>query len=402
MIVTSPIVSRLFTPEDIGILSVYVSILGIIAPFATLRFDLAIPIADDNEGAINLLVLSLISIAIVSAVILPFTTVFADPITAILNAQSLEPFLWLLSIGTIGTGFYTTFLHWAMRKKAYRSISKTKVNQGIAKVTVQILSGFLNFGPIGLILGEVFGQTFGIRVLSKPLLHEGKKLWRAVNLNSMKLIASRYKKFPLITSWSDLLNTAGFQIPVLILSAIYGPSAAGFFGFSNRIISLPLGIIGVAISQVFFSEGASLSKKDPNDLLKLTMKVAKRLFVVGVIVAAILIPFGPWLFTFVFGNTWREAGVYSQVLSIMLMIRFVVSPISQALSIMERQGTQFLLDLLRLVLVIVAFYISKLLGFNSLQAVTNYTVAMVIVYAFTYLVIIRALKRRVREFKNNE
>jgi len=393
MVAASPIISRLFSPKDIGILSIYTSILGMIAAFATLRFELAIPITDNDESAINVLALSVGSVFIVSTVVLSITLTIAEPFIVFLNAEPLRPYFWLLSIGVLGIGLYTTALHWALRKKAYKDITRTKVNQGIAKVSVQIASGFAGFGPVGLILGEIFGQAFGIRTLSKSLLREDRKLFKSIKLDTIKAMASRYKKFPLVLSWSALLNTAGLQVPVLILSAFYGAEITGSFGFSQRIISLPLNLIGVAISQVFFSEGATLSKENPERLLKLTVNTSKKLLLIGLSIAMILIPFGPWLFSFVFGAAWREAGVYSRVLSIMLVARFTVNPISRTLIIIEKQGIQFFLDFLRLVLIISAFCISKILEFDALGAVGMYSTVMTIVYLVTYIVIIRELKR---------
>lgn len=401
MIVSSPIVSRLYSPEEIGVLTVYTSILSMLAAFATLRFELAIPIAEDDIGAVNVLALCVTSVLVVSAVVLAIALVFSNPIVKLFNAEQLEPFLWLLSIGVFGIGLYTTTMHWAIRKKAFKDITRTKIIQGIAKSSTQIGLGLVGLGPLGLVIGEILGQAFGIRALSKSLLKRDRKLLGKINLRSMKLMSIRYRKFPLISSWSTLLNTAGLQIPVLILSALYGAEVTGSFGFAKKIISLPLALIGVAISQVFFSEGASLSKEDPEKLLKLTTNTSKRLLFLGLLVAAIIIPFGPSIFAFVFGDAWREAGVYSQILSIMLMIRFAVNPISQVLSIIEKQGTQFLLDLLRVLAIVAAFYISKLLGFTPLAAVVAYTVAMIIIYAITYLIIIRSLKQKVKDFKSN-
>ena len=191
-------------------------------------------------------------------------------------------------------------------------------------------------------------------------------------------------------------------MPVLILSALYGSSVTGSFSFAMKIVSVPLSFIGTAISQAFFSEGASLSKDDPEKLLRLTIKTAKRLLVLGFAIASILIVLGPWLFALVFGPAWQEAGIYAQVLSFMLIVRFAVNPISQALSIVEKQGTQFLLDLVRLLLVFAAFYISKLLGLSAFGAVVMYTIAMTIVYSITYVVIIEALKNKVRDFRESK
>ena len=401
-IAVSPIISRLFTPEDIGVLSVYTSTLSMFASFATMKFDMAIPIADDDESAINIMGLSIVSTLVISAIVLFLTLSSGDTFVSILDAGPLRPYLWMLSIGVIVIGLYTTILHWAMRKRDYRSITKTKVNQGFAKAGVQVGSGVLGFGPVGLIIGEIFGQALGISTLAKRLFTSETQLIKEINVHRMKSMASRYRKFPLISSWSALLNTAGLQMPVLILSALYGSSVTGSFGFAMKIVSVPLSFIGTAISQAFFSEGASLSKDDPEKLLRLTIKTAKRLLVLGFAIASILIVLGPWLFALVFGPAWQEAGIYAQVLSFMLIVRFAVNPISQALSIVEKQGTQFLLDLVRLLLVFAAFYISKLLGLSAFGAVVMYTIAMTIVYSITYVVIIEALKNKVRDFRESK
>jgi O-antigen/teichoic acid export membrane protein len=399
MIASSPIVSRLYSPEEIGVLTVYTSILSMLAAFATLRFELAIPIAEDDIRAVNVLALCVTSVLVISAIVLAIALAFSNSIVKLFNAEQLEPFLWLLSIGVFGIGLYSTTMYWAIRKKAFKDITRTKVNQGIAKASTQIGLGLVSLGPLGLVIGEILGQAFGIRTLSKSFLKNDRKFLGKINPRSMKLMAIRYRKFPLISSWSMLLNTAGLQIPVLILSALYGSEVTGSFGFAQKIVSLPLGLIGVAISQVFFSEGATLSKEDPEKLLKLTTSTSKRLLLLGFLVAAIIIPFGPSIFALVFSDSWREAGVYSQVLSVMLIIRFAVNPISQALSIIEKQGAQFLLDLLRVLAIIAVFYISKLLGFTPFAAVVTYTVAMIIIYLITYLVVIRSLKKKVKDFK---
>ena len=401
-IAVSPIISRLFNPEDIGVLSVYTSTLSMLASFATMKFDMAIPIADDDDKAINIMGLSIISVFAISTVVLLLTLSSGSVFVAILDAEPLRPYLWLLSIGVIAIGSYTTFLHWAIRKKDYRSITKTKVNQGFAKAVVQVGSGVLGFGPVGLIAGEIFGQALGITTLAKGFFTSERVLLKEISVHRMKVMASRYRKFPLISSWSTLLNTAGLQMPVLILAALYGSSVTGSFGFANKIVSVPLSFIGIAISQAFFSEGASLSKDDPERLLRLTIKTAKRLLVLGFAIGSILIVISPWLFAFVFGPAWREAGVYAQVLSFMLIVRFAVNPISQALSIIEKQGTQFALDLVRLALVLVSFYSSKLLGLSAFGAVVMYTIAMTVVYSITYIVIIKALKNKARDFRERK
>lgn len=59
-VVFSPIITRIYLPEEYGVLTVYASVLAIISISASLDYQLAIPIADDDEKAINLLALSTI------------------------------------------------------------------------------------------------------------------------------------------------------------------------------------------------------------------------------------------------------------------------------------------------------------------------------------------------------
>jgi len=393
MAASSPIVSRLYSPEEIGLWSVYSSVLGMISVLATMKLELAIPIADKDETALNVVFLSSLTALGASVLVLVLSLALASPIASMLNAEPLIPYMWLLCIGTLGIGLYNTFVHWAIRKKLYADITRTKISQGVTKVLVQVASGFLKFGPLGLILGEIAGQASGIKLLAKPILKS--QTFKVISPTAIKLVALRYWKFPLISSWSALLNAVSYHIPVLLLSAGYGSGVAGAFGFSHRIISIPVSLIGVSIAQVFYSEGASLSKEEPEELLILTKRTVIRLFAFSLPFAVLLILFAPSAFELIFGEAWREAGVYARILAAMLTIRLAVSPISQTLSIIESQGTQLLLDLLRLCIVVAAIAIPTLLEMSALQAVASYSFGMIVVYLIVYMVIIRVLKKKV-------
>ena len=54
----SPIITRIYNPNEYGVLTVYSSILGIIIVIASLKYELGIPIAEDDEKAVNVMALS--------------------------------------------------------------------------------------------------------------------------------------------------------------------------------------------------------------------------------------------------------------------------------------------------------------------------------------------------------
>ena len=49
-IIFSPIITRIYTPEEYGLLAVFSSITALLVVFSSLRYQVAIPIADNDEG----------------------------------------------------------------------------------------------------------------------------------------------------------------------------------------------------------------------------------------------------------------------------------------------------------------------------------------------------------------
>jgi O-antigen/teichoic acid export membrane protein len=45
-VLVSPILTRLYTPEDFGVFGVYASILGIVTVVASLRYEYALPLPE--------------------------------------------------------------------------------------------------------------------------------------------------------------------------------------------------------------------------------------------------------------------------------------------------------------------------------------------------------------------
>lgn len=60
VVLASPVLTRLYTPEDFGVLAVYASLLCVLSTVATLRYELAIPLPKRDEDAAALVVLCLV------------------------------------------------------------------------------------------------------------------------------------------------------------------------------------------------------------------------------------------------------------------------------------------------------------------------------------------------------
>ena len=392
VVVATPVVTRLYSPADYGVLSVFSSLLAVLATVSSLRYDFAVPVAEDDESAASLVALSFVVTLLVCVLISAGVLALGAPIAALIGSPELAHYLWYLPLGVLAAGIYRTLSAWATRQNVFSLIARTSIVQSFALAGVQIGLGILRFGPAGLILGHILGQAAGSGSLFKLFARE-KRDWRGLaSLQSLRRVAIRHKKFPLYSTFSGLLNSAGLQLPVLLLGGLYGLEVAGLFALGNRIISIPLSLIGRSVAKVYFGVAPKLAREDPNRLLKLFRKTARSLLAIGSIPIAGLAIAAPALFGWAFGETWVEAGRYVQLVAVLNVFRFAATPLSQTFNVLERQELAVVWDSLRLVLNVGAMWTAHSLGYGPSVAIALYSIVMTCYYASLLLAAPRLIR----------
>lgn len=380
-----PIITRIYSPKEYGILTVYTAILMMLGVIGSLKYEWGIAIADNDEKAINVLMLSMIVLLAVVGIITLIFIFFGKAFLDLIGGEVLFKYRFLIPLGILFTGLYDIFTQWAIRKKNFKSISKTKLSQSMAQNIIQVGFGLFNLGPITLILGRIFGQSAGITTLSIPFVKNDRALLEKINKKEIAWCAKRYIRFPLFSALSQFLNTASIQLPVLFIISLYGSQVIGFYGLANGVINLPTVLVGTSVGDVFYGEAASIGRTDPERLKALSTKLFRKLIIIGLVPLITLVLFGPFIFSLVFGQGWSEAGIYARIISFSVFTRLIFIPISRIYSVFERQKEALFLDALRVVLVLIVFSISKLISLNQYWAVGYYTIAISIVYLITFL-----------------
>jgi O-antigen/teichoic acid export membrane protein len=331
LLLAAPLLTRLYSPENFGLLAVYTGLLALFSVVASLRYELAIPLPKSDIVAGNLLALSLLIVFLMTAISGLMIVLAGEEIARLLNEPALVSYFWLLPAGVLFSGIYKVFNLWAIRVKSFGDIAKTSISQTLASLTVQLV-GF-KLGGIALLFGQLIGQGTGsFRLASSALKNRGitKCSWTGI-----WGVAKRYKQFPIFSTWSGLFNTAGTQLPPLMFAALFGSAAAGLYVLSHRVLAMPIVIIGDALGKVFFSNAAEAYRN--GDLAPLVEKVHTKLAEIVMPVILILVIIGPDMFAFIFGEDWVQAGVFSRYMAPWLYIVFITSPLSLLFTIMERQ-----------------------------------------------------------------
>jgi O-antigen/teichoic acid export membrane protein len=346
MILAAPALTRLYTPEDFGLLAVYTSLLSIFVVVASLRYELAIPLPKTDIEAANVVVLSLVIVLIMT--ILSATVVFSigDRIAEVLDAPDLAKYFWLLPAGVFFAGVYKVFNYWAVRTKNFSLIAKTTVYQALVTLSIQLVG--YSLGGVALLIGQAGGRGAGsLKLASTALKNESFCSW---NWAGVWCAAKRYKHFPLYSTWSSLLNVTGNQLPPLLFALFFSSNVAGWYLLTQRVLAMPVTLVSGAVSKVFLSN-ASESLRD-GSLGVLITKIHTKLVYMIVPALFVFSLISPELFSFIFGENWEVSGEIARWLSPWLALVFVLSPFMVLFEVLECQKLglcfQLMMMLLRL------------------------------------------------------
>lgn len=388
LIAASPLLTRLYTPEDFGLLAVFASLLAILGVITSLGYHLAIPLPERDGEAANVAALSLLivlGLAILTTVIvIPCRHTIAEA----LNTPLLADYIWLLPLGLLLTGIYQVLNYWAIRVRAFPSIARTKLTQSISMVAVQV-SGYA-FGPLTLLLGRVCGEAAGAATLGSLFFSRGREALRYISPSGIRKASSRYYLYPLYSSWASLLNTMGSQVPPILFSIFYSANAAGLYILAHRVIALPMTLLGTAIADVFMPNAIEAVRRF--HLKKSVASLQRQLAWIALPPAGVMFIIAPEAFRMAFGPDWEQAGHMVRWLTPMLFLQFIVSPMARIFMVLEQQKLGLTLQanlfLLRLVSLLVSWY----LEIELLDAVLWYGIASALGY-FAYIVVIASVTK---------
>ena len=383
-ILSAPVLTRLYGPEDFGIWALYISITSILSVIACMRYEYSIMLPESDEEAVNLLGLSFLAVLFVSGLTLPTVWYFKESIVDILNSQQIGDYLWLVPPFIFVNGLFLALNNWNSRTKLFKRLSLSRVFSSVSGTTTQIVLGLAEkVGAGGLITGSLAGQSIATFVLGGQIWRDDRKLI-VKSLSWKKIYAGfkKYHKFSLIDTWAALMNSVSWQLPAFILSAFFTPAVVGFYSLGFRLLQLPMSFIGGSISQVFFQRASRALSE--GTLPSLVESVFRMLVIIGMFPILILTIVGSDVFTVVFGKAWAEAGVYTQILSLWAFIWFISSPLTTIYVVVEKHHFGFHYNLLNLTTRLLSLAIGGLLG-SARMALILFSISGIIVYGYLCL-----------------
>jgi O-antigen/teichoic acid export membrane protein len=402
-VLAAPILTRLYTPEMFGMAALFASLTGTLGIVACMRYELSIVLPDNDREAANLLGVSLCFSVLIALLTIFIVWLCGLQVLRWVRMPELAPYLWLVPITVLISGIFIALNYWNTRTKHFTRLSIAQVTSTLGNTSIVLGAGCAGYATGGvMIAANVGGQAIATTVLGGQIWWDnGQFLVQSITWREMWAGLKRHRKFPLFSIWGALLNAASWQLPVLMLGAFFSPTVVGFYALGFRIIQIPMGLIGGAISQVFLQR-ASVAKTS-GQLALLVEGLFQKLLTISLLPSLILMVVGEDLFILVFGQNWSEAGIYAQLLALWGLIWFISSPLSTVYIVLEQQKKEPIIHTLiftsRLLAIGTGGFLNSprlAVGLFAISGLISYGYLIINIFSFSGLSLVNFLRANLK------
>jgi O-antigen/teichoic acid export membrane protein len=337
-ILLQPILRRLYSPESFGILSAYMSIIGMIVILCSLRYDDTIVLPKSDKESINLVGLSLFISFCFNLLIFILVLILGGKIKSFLNLPVNFPvkILYIIPAGAFLFSIYQSLNSWLIRKKKYISVSVNKLVRRSTEGSAQILFAFLKSFN-GLIYSDIIGQTANAATAAIQSKKYGLN-FNMLSIAKIKYVLRKYSEFPKFNLLPAFMSSCSYLLPPIFIVKFFSPETAGFFDLSKLLLSIPMALIASAISNVLLQRISERYNRKESFMSEIKPILYIVLFIAVAEIAAIML-FGEELFKIVFGSQWITSGKISKIMVWSFALNFIASSFTSVFVSMRRIKT---------------------------------------------------------------
>ena len=325
-IAASPILTRLYTPEDFGLLALYGSVAGILMSLSTAQYELAITLPAKDEDAATVVSLCIRVCTVFSLVLLIVVLLFNQQLAIWIGHPEIAVWLYLLPLSVFASGLFQTYSFWCNRRSAYGLIARQTFKLSAVTVACSIAFGIASVAG-GQILSALAGRIASTAGIVHAVHKKNNLTQSKIPRKTLRQMAKKYSAHPLYFMPSQLINEFAMQIPVFMMSNLFLMSTVGFFSLANRLVALPTSLIANAIGSVY-RQRISESYNRHGNFRKIYLRTLLVTLMASIVPFGLLYLVAPTLFAVVFGEKWRVAGSYAQILMVSTFFSFVTTPLN--------------------------------------------------------------------------
>ncbi|WP_315637367.1 MULTISPECIES: oligosaccharide flippase family protein [Microbacterium] len=326
-----PLLARQYGPVSFGEYAIFVSITALAGIIGTARYEMAIVLPRSNREADAIAHLGLRLLLAVTV-----------GITLIGSASTLIPsflpsrWVWLallLGPAVFLIGYTSLLTQWLTRAGRFGAIGANRIVQsGVTGAAQALLCYVVPPSGLGLTLGLLVGQTVAALLLTL-VDASGKRILKIHSDRRWSYLLRKYRRLPALLMPQTFVDS--FRLNGLnLLIGQFSVSALGQYSQAWRLVQLPVGLVGSAISQVYFPRLAATAR---DDLYRTARASVAKALAFGAIPFGLILWLSPALFPIFLGEQWAEAGEYAQALVPALYGILASAPISTVFIVLRKE-----------------------------------------------------------------
>jgi O-antigen/teichoic acid export membrane protein len=351
VVATIPLLTRLYSPSDFGVFTIYLGLVNILAAAAALRLNALLYVVAMGELAHAALKLVLVTIVLTSLL-----TAGSGVLLAASVPERLHSLLYLVPIGMAATGLVQALNCWSLRRGRLRDFAIGGLASPVSMALSQVAFGFLQWGGDAMVLAHILSQLVVIGFLSARMFtwDEVRRVARAPWKDLMDVARGEYK-FPLFDLPATILGFAVINLPAILIGSFFGTSMAGQFGVAARLFSSPISLIALPLSNVFVTETTkSNGNGQPSNGEQSYRTGVFLVLLAGVLITLPALAIGvaaPYFVGPLLGPDWILTGHLMTALALMGAAQALSTPVQEVPTLLRRQGLRLLVDAVRTLLV---------------------------------------------------
>ena len=388
-LIVYPILTRIYAPEDFGLLNLFLSISGVLVILSTAEYYNAIVLPKDDNEARKMIQLCF-CLMLFLVVIIGVSVLFSNDIAKLFNTPDLAKYYWLMPILVLASGGWNIVNYWYIRCGRYDKISTYQLFQSILSSGGKIGFGYAGVLAGGMIYSVVFAP---IMALCTSLFGKIKitRVFNAFCLQDVFEVAKRYKNFPLYSLPRSFVNMLAGQLPVLLLTPYFGSQYVGWWSMALLLGFIPISMVSRSIYQVLYQ----YTTERVNSRLAIGpyfRKFTWGVLLIGCPVFALLFLIMPWLTSLFLGEGWEMTSTYLRWMLPWLLSSILTASTGFLSDIFMKQKIGFGFELLTAFLRVVGVVLGILLKDFSV-AILCYALGTAIAITAQYIWLLSLVKR---------
>ncbi len=354
-LVVYPILTRLYSPDDFGLLNLFLSIGGVLVILATAEYQYAIVLPKEEKQGVACVHIGLFTTLCLTA-LCALTIPFSTPIANLFSTPNLADWWWLMPIFVLVSALWTLLNYWYTRQKCFGQISAYQVTQSSVGALAKIGFGVVGTTSFGLIVSSIIAPF--VALVANICINFKQKLSELLHIDRSvcRAVAREYANFPKFSLPRALVNSVSCNLPILLLTPFFSLTEIGYFGMAVTLAFTPISLITKSLYQVFFQRTTECVNQHAS-IAPFFSKLIRNTLLMVVPTFALLYFALPTLTGWLLGDGWQISGKYIQLMLPWLAVGCIGNTIGYIPDIFMQQKISAIIEVVYCALRVVALLV---------------------------------------------